>query len=155
MAVKSKMTKQDISFLKTLINDITSELCDCDCFCKEKGCSIFERVYIAANILYNKIADFDNNTDYYNVLNDPDSCVNWETISERVNYDSMKKGKFVDKSRKKILSRFYKNLYDFIDSQTSPVDIIPAYNTDYEDLDLSVFNNAQNVINNCLDECCN
>lgn len=154
MAALSYLKQEDITFLTNLIADITNELCECDCCKKEQGCSIFERVYVAANVLYKKVYDLDDTThiDNLNILED-ESCIDWDTISSRINSNSSQKHKFVNKSRKKLLSRFYKYLYETIDAQTGN-----KFNgaTDCEDLDLSIFgSNATNVIENCLDECCN
>lgn len=156
MAVTSKLNQQDISFLTNLIADITNELCECDCCKKEQGCSIFERVYVAANVLYRNVADFSSTpaTDNLNILADTETCIDWGTITQRINTNSATKGRFVDKSRKKLLSRFYKSLYDIIDGYSN--DTIPAYDSTFEALTLAVFGpNAENVISNCLDECCN
>lgn len=154
MAALSYLNQEDITFLTNLIADITNELCECDCCKKEQGCSIFERVYVAANVLYKKVYDLDDTThiDNLNILED-ESCIDWDTISSRINSNSSQKHKFVNKSRKKLLSRFYKYLYETIDAQTGD-----KFNgaTNCEDLDLSIFgSNATNVIENCLDECCN
>lgn len=154
MAALSYLKQEDITFLTNLIADITNELCECDCCKKEQGCSIFERVYVAANLLYKKVYDLDDTThiDNLNILED-ESCIDWDTISSRINSNSAQKHKFVNKSRKKLLSRFYKYLYETIDAQTGD-----KFNgaTNCEDLDLSIFgSNATNVIENCLDECCN
>lgn len=170
MAVTSKLNTQDIKFLQQLIADITNELCDCECCRREKECSVFERVYIASNILYKKITDdnfststsdvqsldfvFNNNDPYYilhpiNIFND-DSCVEWENIAQRISTNSSKKGKFVDKSRKKLLSRFYMYLYNALSTD------IPEQGDGYEALGRNIFgSNVNDVITNCLDECCN
>lgn len=170
MGVTSKLNRQDISFLTNLITDITNELCECDCCKKEQGCSIFERVYIAGNLLYKKVTDddfhitleedalnldyiYDNGPIYIkhkiNIFSD-DSCIDWNTISQRINSNSSAKGKFVDKSRRKLLSRFYMYLYNQIGN-----DGITAEDG-YIALTREIFGeNADNVITNCLDECCN
>lgn len=230
----SRLKSQDITFLKNIISDIASELCGCDCCKKENGCSIFERMYIAGNLLYkyidydiefdklydsnndeitaiydshgqaytffsltkpddvsytelvvgtdvchedgtpytsNEIFDKDGN-DLYNTtiycvsafdfcdigmnLFTDESCIDWNTISQRINIESAKKNKFVDRSRNKVLSRFYKYIYDFISSKPSKK--IDAESSDYCTIDLSVFggeDEAKNIIENCLDECCN
>jgi hypothetical protein len=170
MAVTSKLNTQDIKFLQQLIADITNELCDCECCRKEKECSVFERVYIASNILYKKVTDdaftistsdassldfvYNGGSSSYtlhpiNIFND-DSCVEWENIAQRITTNSSKKGKFVDKSRKKLLSRFYMYLYNALSTD------IPAQSSSYAALGRDIFgSNADDVITNCLDECCN
>jgi len=173
MQATSKLNQQDISFLTNLIADITNELCECDCCKKEQGCSIFERVYVAGNLLYKKVTgagnvsslnadtlsiDYkhDNETPtyvqhYINIFSD-DSCIDWNTISQRITSNSSRKGRFVNKSRKKLLSRFYMYLWNQIGS----AGIDKESGTGYVALTRDIFGtNAQNVIDNCLDECCN
>lgn len=172
MAVTSKLNQQDISFLTNLIADITNELCECDCCKKEQGCSIFERVYVAGNLLYKKVTEdsisslsadalsldyINTGTEYtrhhINIFSD-DSCIEWDGISQRINTNSSRKGRFVNKSRKKLLSRFYAYLYKQIGSGG-----ITAEDSDdesYVSLTRDIFGtNVTNVIDNCLDECCN
>ena len=152
----STYTKDDVLFLKNLVTDIANELCECDCCKKENGCSIFERMYIAINVLFQP--DMIPQINLY----DTDSCIDWATITQRVNTNSAKAGKFIDKSRKKILSRFYFTLYmRFTNGPdiTSPELSYPADPDDKLHVDISrtaIFgNNAIDIITNCLDECCN
>jgi len=177
MAIKSKLNKQDISFLTNLIADITNELCECDCCKKEQGCSIFERVYVAGNILYKKVTEIsmgsfagtvlslDNvqtssggitittwTRHHINIFSD-DSCIDWDTISQKINVNSSRKGRFVNKSRKKLLSRFYIYLWNQIGESGIEKD---SGSENYVALTRnSIFTNADDVIANCLDECCN
>ena len=155
MTLTSKLNEQDIRFLQQLMADITNELCECDCCKKEKGCSIFERVYIAANVLYHKIVDTDDNDNpsfLFNVLVDEDDCWGWETITARVNGDSARKGRFVDKARGKILSRFYMFFYNMIGENGIPRN---TGDQSYLALTRDIFTNAEDVIANCIDTCCN
>lgn len=82
-----------------------------------------------------------------------ESCIDWGTISKRINIESSKKNKFVDRSRSKLLSRFYKYIYDFINNTDN--NKISKADSNYCDLDISIFENATDIIENCLDECCN
>lgn len=175
MAVLSYLKQDDVTFMTKLLSDITNELCECDCCKKETGCSVFERMYIASNLLYRKVYeelssytpgtdddvtsmdvsyDSGTTTTTYTVhainMFDDQSCIDWDSIASRINTNSATKRKFVDKSRKKLLSRFYYFLYDKLSTTIS------AASTDYVALSRDIFgSNPEDVIANCLDECCN
>lgn len=155
MALYSYLDKCDIKFIKRTLKHVANELCDCGCGCKDDDVkNVMEEVYIATNLLYNLVTGdegerfilLDDNISYQ-------SCINWERVSCKINYDSCKKNEFVNKFRKKMLSRFYMVLYNLINNNQD--NEIPAYEDSYESLTLDVFgNNLYDVIDNCIDECC-
>lgn len=218
----NNLTKDDELFIKCLMADITKNLCECECDCKDKECSIFERLFIARQLLENNLIITQNEKFYYiedgtgkyiaietldtlatggttyalseteglgsTVLDTseityyhngielapnsiykkngnsyelagtiygyaPESysmtfdCVEWNTISARINNNYEQKNKFVDPSRKKLLSGFYMDIHGLSYAQS---------NTD-ESLTLDEYllgGNAEYVMTNCIDECC-
>lgn len=166
------LTVADELFIKNLMCDITKVLCECECDCKDKECSIFERLFIASKIMYDKVDDGQTTATKFdfNDFEDGNSCIDWNTLSERINNGYEAKNKFYDPSKKKILSRFYYWVHKYLWGQSEYLDV-EHYNEDswnllYNDSDTETTTstlslgeyllgeNVEYVMTNCIDECC-
>lgn len=166
------LTVADELFIKNLMSDITKVLCECECDCKDKECSIFERLFIAGKIMYDKVDDGQNPATKFdfNGFEYVNSCIDWNTLSERINNGYEAKNKFYDPSKKKILSRFYYWIHKYLWGQSEDSDG-EHYNEDswnllYNDSDTETTTstlslgeyllgeNVEYIMTNCIDECC-
>ena len=167
------LTVADELFIKNLMCDITKVLCECECDCKDKECSIFERLFIANKTMYDKVDDGNESTPTifdFNAFEGSPSCLDWETLPERINNGYEAKNKFYDPSKKKILSRFYYWVHKYLWGQSLNPDgehyNADSWNLSYNDSDTEettstlslgeylLGQNVEYIMTNCIDECC-
>jgi hypothetical protein len=144
MATTSVLNANDVKFIGRLIKDIANEICDCKC-CGERGTDIFERMWIASERIVSCATGTGGLWPFGNTY-----CIDWENICRRINTAANTNNRFSNPSRNKMMAGFYIQTYDIMSNGYVLAD---GYST--EALVADVFgDNAENVIENCTDECC-